>query len=133
MPAVAIPMRLPGSADRAMCVCFTAPLAPRSGPYTLVYVIHGSDFMRKLLVDGVDDIAYFPTRAAAPVGEVRLILMTPVDYAVKVDHAGDANEVRKLLRNEMRQANLNGMVANGFAAKRVTKSADLWRMTVSRA
>jgi predicted acylesterase/phospholipase RssA len=130
--AVAIPMRLPGSADRAMCVCFTTPLAPRSGPYTLVYVIRGSDFMRKLLVEGVDDIAYFPTRAVTPVEEVRLILMTPVDYAVQVGQAGDAREVRKLSPNEMRQANLNGMVANGFAAKRVVKSDDLWRMTVRK-
>lgn len=129
--ATLIPMSLPGAPkDRNVAVCFSKPLPPRSGPYTLSYWLRGSKLLRTLQVTGKDCVCYFPTRAAGAVGEVKLILMVPENANIRWDHSGRGDNPRTLDVSELQDEELHRLKAIGVAASNVTKESDdaLWSL-----
>ena len=129
--ATLIPMRRPTKpSDRQVCVCFSTPLPPNSGPYSLRYSIRGGNFMRELQLNHKDEIAYMPVRAQDRIVEnLEIVLQVPVSFRIQVSEAGNAANRRTLKAAEMPDASPWGLKSYGVAAENVGHD-QLWGMIV---
>lgn len=71
---VKVPARTDEEGTRELCLFFTPPLPPDSGPYTVHFQEDGEGLMADLFATGRDVLGYHPQRPDGPVGLVELFL-----------------------------------------------------------
>jgi len=129
--ATLIPMRRSSKpSERQVCVCFSSPLPPNSGPYSLRYSIRGGNLMRELQIAGRDEIAYLPVRAKNHIVQaLEIILQVPEKILLKISEEGSARNARILRTSSMPDAGVYGLRSYGVAAESVGQTP-LWKMVV---
>lgn len=75
--------------DREVCLFFTPPLPPHSGPYTIYFEEDGTDLMAELFLHHKDVIGYEPQRTNVPVGKMEFILFVHNQVELLFDDAND--------------------------------------------
>lgn len=128
-------LRSSDSLDRSVAVCFHEPLPENSGPYTLDYIIRGSKLLRPLQTSGIDMVAYVPTSASGPVGELQLVVQVPEGIAVGRSFSGNAKHPRWMDERELPLEVPTGLVCFGCTASDVqgTTSSAIWHLKLTSA
>ena len=131
--ATLIPMRRSSKpSDRQVCVCFSSPLPPNSGPYSLRYSIRGGNLMRELQIAGRDEVAYLPVRAKNHnIQALEIILQVPEKVVLRISEEGSAKNARILKPSSMPDASVYGLRSYGAAADSVGQDP-LWKMVVQQ-
>jgi NTE family protein len=81
---VKVPARIDAKGTRDLCLFFTPPLPPNSGPYTVRYDENGKNLMPDLFTTNKDEIGYFPQRPDGPVGRIELVLFVHKSVRVQL-------------------------------------------------
>jgi predicted acylesterase/phospholipase RssA len=81
---IKIPARTDQTGTRELCLFFTPPLSPNSGPYTVSFEENGENLMADLFKKNEDTLGYHPQRPAGPVKKVELALFVHKDIRVSL-------------------------------------------------